>query len=95
MKISVSPAKGCIWPAASTAVSSSRRLVVPTAIMRPPAWRAAVIAAAASAAIIAAFGVHRVLGHVVDAHRQKRAGADMQRHRHVRRRRAAVNACQQ
>ena len=51
MKIAVSPSNGRMMPSSSAALSSRRRLVVPTAINRPPAARAAFSRSAVAASI--------------------------------------------
>ena len=51
MKIAVSPSNGWTRPSASAALSIRRRLVVPTAITRPPAARAALMRSAVAASI--------------------------------------------
>ena len=75
----VSPEKGRMRPLSSAAVSSRRRLVVPTATTRPPAARVRSTAAMAVASISPHFGMHHVIPGVVGLDRQEGAGADMQR----------------
>ncbi len=57
--MSVSPAKGWMMPASSVALSRVRRLVVPAAAMRPPAWRTAFSRAALAASSTALSGCMR------------------------------------
>src|SRR5437868_178766 len=51
MKIAVSPSNGLTIPSSPVALSSKRRLVVPTAMIRPPAARAMLRRSAVAASI--------------------------------------------
>ena len=77
----VSPAKEWITPASSAALSSRRKLVVPTAMIRPPFARTALSRAAVSGSIRPHSACHRMVCGILGLDRQERTRTDMQRQR--------------